>query len=178
MLCFTSPTIKIFFPFDMLFKIFSCTKLLSWYSSISISLNWYFFAMSVLLPFSSTNMFKAWCSMSEKSTMFFSAFLLLNSFLKSKIKFSRLFKTLYIAFISEFDSSDLIFIMSSLIFFIEDTASSLIFLAWSFNSFSNSSYFLFLDQSLHSIFCKLSYNLSQFEKSIDFKFTMSSQRIS
>ena len=79
-LCFTSPTIKILFPLETLVKMYSCTKLLSWYSSMAISSNWfwYFFAISVvsIFPFSSlTSIFKARCSISLKSIIFFSLFL-------------------------------------------------------------------------------------------------------
>ena len=99
------------FPFETLVKIYSCTKLLSWYSSIAISTNFslYFFAISVsiIFPFSFFNkIFKAKCSISLKSTIFFSFFLSANFFENSIIKFSIAFRIPYILYIFSFASAE------------------------------------------------------------------------
>ena len=106
-LCLTSPTIKILFFLDTEFNIYSCTKLLSWYSSIAISsyFSWYFFATkvsSIFPSFSFINILSAKCSTSWKSTIFLSLFLLENSSPNSNIIFSNFNNILYISKISLF----------------------------------------------------------------------------
>ena len=146
-------------PFETLFKIYSWTELLSWYSSISISLKSYFLAVSVGFPSSSTNIFKAKCSMSLKSTIFFSLFLFANSFSNFKTRFCIAFSVVCISFMSLTVSFE--FVLTSFCISIKFAlAKSLIALALSFASFSSSDILLFLGQVCHSFEFKSWYNLS------------------
>ena len=164
------------FPLDIDESINSCTKLLSWYSSIAISSNFsvYFFATSVFIifwcfsPFSSivsstsfTKIFRAKCSMSVKSTIFLSLFLFEKISSNSKIKFSSFCSILYISNMSwihclESDTKVLSFILLNFFFTL-----FLIFLASSFIS-----EFTFLVDHLgkNVIFFVISYALSQLFK--------------
>ena len=99
---------KILFPFATLVKIFSCTRLLSWYSSIKISchFSWYCFATSVGSPFSSTKILRAKCSISLKSSIFFSFFFVANCFENSSTSSHSVFKMPYMNCKSSHASSE------------------------------------------------------------------------
>ena len=139
MLCFTSPTIKILLPREILVKIDSCTKLLSWYSSIAISINfsWYFFA-TVVGFFS--KIVKAKCSISLKSIQFFSFFFSANNLPNSITKFTNFCRIGRIfsksaKMVSEFwlisllISSLIVFLMLSLVCFASSFRSKVTFLS-------------------------------------------------
>ena len=144
-------------PLDMLPRIYSCTKLLSWYSSTAISTNLssYVLAISVFsnisfFSFFFINICKAKCSISLKSIMFFSFFLVANRFINSITIFCNCSKTGYIfsiSFIASFELQNKIFPELKFIFFL---ISSLIFFAFSFIS---NVIFLSIGHFSHLRFC-------------------------
>ena len=133
---------------------YSCTSLLSWYSSIAISSNFceYFFAISVVLTFPLSswliNICKAKCSTSVKSTIFLSRFLLANLLSNSLINISSLCNFLYILYKSFAHCLESAISVFSLFLLKRAFTISLIFFASSFISDST----FFFDQSTSLIY--------------------------
>ena len=98
-LCFTSPTINILFPLDIDVSIVSCTRLLSWYSSIIISSYFSLYLSDTLLS-SFVKISNAVCAISSKYIMFLSCFTFVNFSINSNVIFFILINISYICFVS------------------------------------------------------------------------------